>query len=58
MTDHWTPALSEEGSKEVFAEQQSREAETPQRRAMLERVRAAIRALGRQDTERRASSVR
>lgn len=58
MTDHWTPTLSEEGSKEVFAEQQSREAETPQRRAMLERVRAAIRALGRQDTERRFGSVR
>lgn len=47
MTDHWTPPLSEKGSKEVFAEQQSREAETPQRRAVLERVRAAIRALGR-----------
>lgn len=58
MTDNWTPTLSEEGAKEVFAEQQSREAETPQRRAMLERVRAAIRALGRQDTERRFSSVR
>ena len=58
MTDHWTPTLSEEGSKEIFEEQQSREAETPERRAMLERVRAAVRALGRQDTERRLGSVR
>ena len=50
MSDHWTPPLSEEGSEEVLREQQSREAETPQRLRMLERVRDAARALGHTDT--------
>lgn len=47
MTDHWTPTLSEEGSEEVLNERNSRAAETPQRRALLERVRDAMRSLGR-----------
>lgn len=50
MSDHWTPTLSEEGSEEVLREQESREAETPQRLAMLERVRNAARSLGQSDT--------
>lgn len=50
MSDHWTPMLSEEGSEEVLCEQQTREAETPQRLEMLERVRNAARALGQSDT--------
>lgn len=58
MSDHWTPQLSEEGSEEVLQEQRSREAETPQRRAMLERVRNAMRALGRQGTENQVGPAR
>lgn len=50
MSDHWTLTLSEEGSEEVLKEQESREAETPQRLAMLERVRNAARSLGQSDT--------
>lgn len=53
MSDHWTPPLSEEGSEEVLQEQRSREADTPQRRAMLERVRNAMRPLGPQEIENR-----
>ncbi len=58
MADHWTPTLSKEGSEDVFEEQQSREAETPQRRAMLEHVRAAFRSLGRQGTQKQLGPVR
>lgn len=58
MSDTWTPPLSEEGSEEVLAEQSSRAEETPQRRAMLERVRSAVRALGRQGTENQLGSAR
>ena len=50
MSDHWTPTLSEEGSEEVFREQESRETETSQRLTMLERVRNAARALGQSGT--------
>ena len=48
--DHWTPILSEEGSREVLTEQETREVETPQRIAMLTRVRDAVRVLRGQDT--------
>jgi hypothetical protein len=48
--DHWTPILSEEGSREILTEQGTREAETPQRIAMLTRIRDAVRVLRRQDT--------
>jgi hypothetical protein len=47
--DRWTPILSEEGSREVLTEQETREVETPQRIAMLTRVRDAVRVLRRQD---------
>lgn len=49
MSDHRTLLLSEEGSEEVLTEQATREAETPQRLAMLERVRDAVRQLRRDD---------
>jgi hypothetical protein len=48
--DHWTPILSEEGSREIVMEQETRDVETPQRIAMLVRVRDAVRAIRRQDS--------
>jgi hypothetical protein len=45
VADNWTPPLSVEGSAEVLHEQEERAALTPQRLAMLERVRAVVLAL-------------
>ena len=40
-TERRTPLLSEEGSRELVEERDSRPVETPERRALLERVRDA-----------------
>lgn len=47
MQDHWTPPLSEEGTREVLQERDERPAETEHRLRMLERVREARRSLRR-----------
>ncbi|HEX5832070.1 MAG TPA: hypothetical protein VFY16_13900 [Gemmatimonadaceae bacterium] len=41
----WTLPLGPEGSEELLEERETRPAETPQRLAMLARVRDAVRAL-------------
>lgn len=51
MSDHWTLPLSVKGSEEVRKEQETREAETQQRRAMLERVRKAARQMDRDSNQ-------
>jgi hypothetical protein len=45
QADNWTLPLSEDGTRELLNERESRPAETSQRLAMLARVRDAVRAL-------------
>ena len=50
MSDYWTLPLSEEGTKEVLEERETRPAETAQRLRMLDRVRDAVRSIHHGET--------
>lgn len=50
MEDHWTLPLSEEGTRKILEERNERPRETPERLALLRRLRDAARSLERGGT--------